>query len=92
MDKMLIEKFRQDDDYINKNETLKIIKTTKPKSTSRLFNQLMNRKSYDEEAYFDYLKKSEEHDDIPTLSEEVNCVSLDDDNSSKVYYHITHQI
>lgn len=81
---MLIEKFRQDADYLNRNETLKIIRTTKPKSTSSLFNQIMNRKSYDEEAYFDYIKKTKEHDDIPSISVAVNYISIDDDNSSKV--------
>lgn len=57
MDKALTRKFKQDDDYIRRNETLKLIKKQKPKTISTIFNQIMDCKLNLTQAYFDYIKR-----------------------------------
>lgn len=82
MNKLLIKKFKQSDDYIERNETLKLIKSSKPKSITSVYNQIMDSKSYNKQSYFDYIRNDIETDVVDldkVVSSSIDSISINDE-------------
>lgn len=81
MNKLLAKRFKQNVDYIHRNEILKSI-ITKPKTVNNFYHQVMDSKSYDKQGYFLYVKKKreEENETNNVALESLSCITIDDDD------------